>query len=95
MTANIKIYIIKVLIIFTLFVSCTSTSSQWRHPTATQSETENVSNLCWATANQQSPVYLCKNVLMCTPEKSGLVFGSIAQRKNAYNLCMFQKGFVK
>ena len=68
-------------------------SYTWVHPTANQAQAQNISHSCWAQANQQSPIYICRNALMCAPDETGLVFSSIANRDNAYNACMFQNGF--
>lgn len=86
------------LFLFTIFVvlsSCAERSITWVHPSATQAQAQNISNKCWAQANQQSPVYMCRNALMCTPNETGQVISSVANRDNAYNACMFQNGFTR
>ena len=75
--------------------ACVSTPTTWNHPTASQQQRQNILDQCWASANQQSPVYICRNPMMCAPEESGLVFNSINARERAYEMCMFQNGFTK
>jgi hypothetical protein len=82
-------------IVFIGLTSCAERSTTWIHPSATQAQGQNISDKCWAQANQQSPVYMCRNALMCAPNESGLVISSVANRNNAYNVCMFQYGFTR
>ena len=91
--SRLRLYLF--LIITLIGLSSCAPSYTWVHPSATQAQAQNISNGCWAQANQQSPVYICRNALMCAPEESGLVFSSIANRDNAYNVCMFQNGFTQ
>ena len=84
----------KLLFLFLFILSACGASYTWVNPNISQSQASNIKKACWAQANVQSPVYLCRNVLACTPNESGLVFSSIARRDRLYDACMFQNGFV-
>ena len=92
-----KIYFKNIFLLIFLFIisSCANNSVSYRHPTATSQQANNIADKCWAAANRQSPVYLCRNVLGCAPDEFGIVISSVAARDNAYGYCLLSNGFVR
>lgn len=91
-----KIYSRNIFLLFLLLTisSCAETVS-YRHPTATSEQANIIKDKCWAAANLQSPVYLCRNPLMCAPDEFGIAISSVANRDNAYDYCLLSNGFVQ
>ena len=85
-----KKFLVCVFLLPFLITSCTT----FTHRSGDNSNIDNDSRYCQATANSVAPTYICQNPLMCTPAETSYAIGQLSQNNAVYEKCMFQRGYV-
>jgi hypothetical protein len=84
----LKKYII--LILLTIFVS--SCATEWQNNSGEPNKLYQDKAYCKSVANAASPIYICRNPLMCAPDETPVVIQSLSSNKGYFDQCMFKRG---
>lgn len=82
-----KLYFSLILILF-----LSGCASEWQNSSGNLNKIYQDKVYCKSVANAASPIYICRNPLMCAPDETSKVIQSLSSNTGYYNQCMFDKG---
>ena len=82
-----KLYFFLILILF-----LSGCASEWQNSSGNLNQIYQDKVYCKSVANAASPIYICRNPLMCAPDETYKAIQSLSSNTGYYNQCMFEKG---
>ena len=78
------------LILLTILVA--SCATEWQNNSNEPNKLNQDKAYCKSVANAASPIYICRNPLMCAPDETPIVIQSLSSNKGYFDRCMFDRG---
>ena len=82
----------KYIILIILTILLTSCATEWQNNSGESNKVIQDKAYCKSVANAASPIYICRNPLMCAPVETPIVIQSLSSNKGYFDQCMFDRG---